>query len=93
MLYLALLGGSYCKTQSTSGMSTPRAITSVHTKIPLESEKTAFCVRAPPLPSPAAFTDLGDGSCNTQVLETREFPFSFLLRRSRALEIPNENRR
>lgn len=33
--YLALLGGSYCKTQFTSGISIPRAITSVHTKIPL----------------------------------------------------------
>lgn len=34
-LYLALLGGSYCKTQWTSGMSMPRAITSVQTKMPL----------------------------------------------------------
>lgn len=39
MWYLALLGGSYCSTQSTSGMSIPRAITSVHTKTPLQRRK------------------------------------------------------
>lgn len=37
--YLALLGGSYCKTQFTSGISIPRAITSVHTRIPLGREQ------------------------------------------------------
>lgn len=34
--YFALLGGSNCMTQSTSGMSTPRAITSVQTRTPLQ---------------------------------------------------------
>ena len=33
--HLALLGGSYCSTQLTSGISMPLAMTSVHTKIPL----------------------------------------------------------
>lgn len=41
-LYLALLGGSYCKTQWTSGMSMPRAITSVQTKMPLGRRKSIF---------------------------------------------------
>lgn len=36
--YFALLGGSNWMTQSTSGMSTPRAMTSVHTKTPLKQQ-------------------------------------------------------
>lgn len=35
LTHLALLGGSYCSTQFTSGISMPLAMTSVHTKIPL----------------------------------------------------------
>lgn len=37
--YLAQLGGSHCRTQLTSGMSMPLAMTSVHTRIPLHESR------------------------------------------------------
>ena len=43
LTYLALLGGSNCMTQSTSGMSTPRAMTSVQIRTPLETKGTKMC--------------------------------------------------
>lgn len=64
--YLALLGGSYCSTQFTSGMSIPRAITSVHTRIPLGREEPPSggrtpvpTQRAPPSPAVTAATGAG----------------------------------
>ena len=40
--YLAELGGSYCMTQLTSGMSIPRAMTSVHTSKPLGKNDVSY---------------------------------------------------
>lgn len=47
LTYLALLGGSYCKTQLTSGISIPRAITSVHTRIPLAMREQHMSLAIP----------------------------------------------